>query len=121
MEVRVVAALLIALFTSAIVGPVTCGGWGASPMGRRECCQRAHHEHGHDQAKADNCCGGHEQSRQAATTQTVPAAVVHAYAAILVPAFDPAEIEAAARALNSTVTSTRLQDAPHLLVPPLRI
>jgi hypothetical protein len=122
-SVKVIAALLAVLLTGTIAAPLTCVGWEDSAKGRRECCKRADHAGCPDQQAADNCCAGHEQSRQlttpslSSTAQAPPSAV----AALPVPALDLASLDGRAAVLLDVVLATRLHGPPPPLISPLRI
>jgi len=121
-SVKAVAALLAMLLTSTLGAPATCAGWDASSAERRECCQRAHHQHCHDQTSADSCCAGHEQGRHAVSAVSLWSAAATAHiVALPVPAFDSAALWQASSRRQDGLFAKRLHGPPVLLSPPLRI
>jgi hypothetical protein len=120
--VKAIAAILVLVLSSALAAPVTCVGWEMSPSDRRECCQRAHHQHCHDQASADTCCAAHEQGRQAIGASSVPSACGHVDSVSLpAVAFDSVALFYASSRYYSILIAKRLHGPPVLLAPPLRI
>ena len=119
---KAIAAALLMMLTGSISAPVTCAGWEGSAANRLACCKRAQHVACHEQATADDCCAGQEQSRQPAFTiapqsATPPLQVV----AVCVPAFDAVRVELTLAALCRQNLARQLHVPPNLSPPPLRI
>jgi len=119
--VKATAAVLVLLLSGVFSAPVTCVGWERSPSDRRQCCQRAHHQHCHDQASADTCCAAHEQGRQALSVQAPHVITAEQIAASPTPTFDTSALYQPDAVRYAVVLARRLHDPPVLLAPPLRI
>lgn len=120
---KAIAALVVLLMTGSIAAPVTCVGWEGAPAARRACCQRASHQHCHDQASADTCCAGHEQGCHSASTTPSQGAVAGAgvSAALPVAIVDCEGLTPSLIGRYTTVAAKHLHGPPLLLAPPLRI
>ena len=119
---KAIAATLLMMLTGSISAPVTCAGWEGSAANRLACCKRAQHVTCQEQATADDCCAGQEQSRQPAFTiaplsATPPPQVV----AGCVPALDAVRVELTLAALSHQNLIRQLHVPPNLSLPPLRI
>ena len=109
------------MLTGSISAPVTCAGWEGSAANRLACCKRAQHAACHEQATADDCCAGQEQSRQPAFTIAPPSATPPQVVAGCVPAFDAVPVELTLAALCYQNLIRQLHVPPNLSLPPLRI
>lgn len=117
---RACAAVLLAILTLVSGTPITCAGWEASGSDRMACCKRAAHDHCDDQAMADSCCAGQEQTHQSGPTASAAMPIGPAVLSAVLPGL----LEFAAAAWGRRVCSFnvyRFHDPPGLLSPPLRI
>jgi len=112
---------LLVILAATAAAPITCAGWETSAAGRQACCQRAHHEHCHDQSAADDCCAKHGNARVGVTAAD-DAVAAPSGAGTAVFQGRAALGYVATRSFASTEAGSGIRHAPpDLFSPPLRI